>query len=58
MAKKICFYCGSKNAEHNMCEFRVKNDVAWYGCYVCAMKLSDELYGKDWKGKPHGKHAA
>ena len=58
VAKKICFYCGSKNAENNMREFRVKHDVAWYGCYDCSKKLSDELYWKNWKGKPNGKHAA
>ena len=58
VAKKICFYCGSKNAENNMLEFRVKHDVAWYGCCDCARKLMDELYGKNWKGKSNGKHAA
>lgn len=58
VAKKICFYCGSKNAENNMCDFRVQRDVVWYGCYDCARKLSDELYGKNWKGKSNGKHAA
>jgi hypothetical protein len=58
VAKKICFYCGSKNAENNMRWFRIKNDVVWYGCYICAKKMSDELYGKQWKGKSNGKHAA